>query len=157
EPAGPRLDTVKVDTSVRKGEITVGAALDHLANEGHFALHARIVDGGRTAKEFTSREFSAGDLKDGRFVFTEKWLPGKLWDLHTPENSFDMELTLQDAGGKVLDAALPVHFGFREFWIEGRDFMLNGARIHLSAVPLDNAQVSVAASTYEAARESLKR
>ena len=34
-----------------------------------------------------------------------------------------------------------MRFGFREFWIDGRDFYLNGTRIFLSALPLDNAQV----------------
>ena len=61
------------------------------------------------------------------------------------------------AGGKVLDTALPVRFGFREFWIDGRDFYLNGTRIFLSAVPLDNAQVGAAWATYEGAKESLLR
>ena len=50
-----------------------------------------------------------------------------------------------------------VRFGFREFWIDGRDFFLNGSRIFLSAVPLDNAQVGAALATYEAAKESLVR
>ena len=57
----------------------------------------------------------------------------------------------------MLDAALPVRFGFREFWIDGRDFYLNGTRIFLSALPLDNAQVSAAAASYEGAKESLLR
>jgi len=38
---------------------------------------------------------------------------------------------------------------FREFWIDGRDFYLNGTRIFLSAVPLDNAQVGAALATYQ--------
>src|SRR5262249_11907407 len=45
----------------------------------------------------------------------------------------------------------------REFWIEGRDFYLNGSRLFLCAVPLDNAQVGAAWATYEAARQSLER
>ena len=53
----------------------------------------------------------------------------------------------------MLDAALPVRFGFREFWIKGRDFYLNGSRIFLSALPLDNAQVGAAAGNHEAARK----
>ena len=48
-------------------------------------------------------------------------------------------------------------FGFREFWIDGKDFYLNGSRIFLSAVPLDNAQVGAALASYEGARESLRR
>jgi hypothetical protein len=57
----------------------------------------------------------------------------------------------------VLDTQFPSRFGFREFWIDGRDFYLNGSRIFLSAVPLDNAQVGAALATYNGARESLER
>ena len=68
-----RLADVKVDTSVRKGEITVerGAAQGlaaggclHLAGRGH----------GRTAgvlHRITSKPFRAADLKNGRIAFTE--------------------------------------------------------------------------------------
>src|SRR6185436_19676072 len=59
--------------------------------------------------------------------------------------------------GKTLDVHWRARFGFREFWIEGRDFLLNDTRLHLSAVPLDNAQIGAALSTYAAARESLER
>ena len=50
-----------------------------------------------------------------------------------------------------------MRFGFRELWIDGRDFYLNGTRLYLSVVPLDNAQVGAALATYDAARESFLR
>src|SRR4029077_20621472 len=81
----------------------------------------------------------------------------RLWDLHTPGNMCQLQLSLLDAAGKALDTGWPERFGFREFWIEGRDFFLNGSRIWLSAVPLDNAQIGAAEATYEAVRESLVR
>jgi beta-galactosidase len=157
EPGGPRIGTTKVGTSVRLGEFTFGATLENLAADKHYILRARIVDGDRTIKEFKSRTLQANDGKEGRIEFTEKWRPEKLWDIHTPQNTYGMELSLLDAAGKPLDVQWPARFGFREFWIEGRDFFLNGTRIHLSAVPLDNAQVGAALSTYQAARESLER
>ena len=157
EPAGPRIGATKVDTSVRKRELTFGATLENLDDDGRYTLRARIVDDGRTIKEFTSRAFQKNNLKEGRIEFTENLMPEKLWDIHTPQNTHDLELSLLDAGGKTLDVHWNARFGFREFWIEGRDFFLNGTRIHLSAVPLDNAQVGAALSTYAAARESLER
>jgi hypothetical protein len=157
EPPGPRLADVKADTFVRKWEITFDAALLGLAPDGQYVLRAQVSDNGRSAGQFTSQAFKAGDLKDGRIAFTAKWKPGKLWDLHTPGNTYDLSLTLLEAGGKVLDVALPVRLGFREFWIAGRDFYLNGSRIFLSAVPLDNAQVGAAWASYAGARESLER
>ena len=155
-PSGPRVAEVKVDTSVRRKEITFGAALENLA-DGRYSLRARIVEGGRSIKEFTSAAFQAADLKSGRMKFTEKWMAEKLWDTHTPQNMLGLELSLVDAGGKALDVHWMTRFGFREMWIEGRDFFLNGTRIHLSVVPLDNAQLSAAQSTCEAARETMER
>ncbi|MCU0913282.1 MAG: hypothetical protein MUC88_01815 [Planctomycetes bacterium] len=156
-PAGPHLTDVRVQTSVRKQEITLDVAVESLPADGRYALRTRILKDGGRVKEFTSRAFQASDLQEGRIAFTEKWMPETLWDIHTPQNQFDLEVSLVDAGGKVLDTAWPVRFGFRELWIEGRDFYLNGMRLHLSALPLDNAQISTALATYDAVRESLKR
>ena len=156
-PMGARIADVKVHTSVRKWEITFGAALEGLAAESQYALRARITDNGRSVGEFTSKPFKKSDFKNGRVAFTEKWKPERLWDVHTPQNTYHLNLSLLEADGKVLDASGPVRFGFREFWIDGRDFFLNNTRIFLSAVPLDNAQIGAAMANYGAALESLKR
>jgi beta-galactosidase/beta-glucuronidase len=156
-PAAGRVTGVKVDTSVRKGEITVTAALPDLAAGVRYALRVRIRDRERTVRDFTSKAFTARDLRDGRLAVTEKWKPARLWDLHTPQNVLTCEAALMRAGGGLVDACYPVRFGFREFWIDGRDFYLNGTRLYLSAVPLDNAQLGARAATYEGARETLRR
>jgi hypothetical protein len=156
-PSAARVADVKIDTSVRKGEITVSAALDSLAADVPYALRVKIGQDGHTVREFTSKPFQAGDLKGGRVTVSEKWKPDKLWDIHTPQNTLTAEVSLVDAKGRPLDTYYPVRFGFREFWIDGRDFYLNGTRIHLSAVPLDNAQIGARTATYEATRVTLKR
>ena len=156
-PSGARIENVKVDTSVRGWEIAFNAALEDLESDKQYSLRALITDHGRKLKEFTSKPFRSIDSKDGRMAFSEKWKPEKLWDTHSPENTYDLTLSLLEADGKVVDTSHLVRFGFRELWIDGRDFFLNGTRIFLCAVPLDNAQVSAAAANYEAVRESLKR
>jgi hypothetical protein len=138
-PSGPRIASVRVSTSVRKWEIAVDAAVEGIEQ---YRLIARVYDGDRLVKEFTG----------GR----DAWRPEKLWDVHTPQNQYRLSATLADTNGKVLDTALPVHFGFRELWIDGRDFYLNGTRIYLSSTPLDNAQTSVASASYDATRATLK-
>ncbi|HWH69521.1 MAG TPA: hypothetical protein VNT26_09065, partial [Candidatus Sulfotelmatobacter sp.] len=120
-------------------------------------LRARINAQGRQVAEFNGPAFSASELKEGRATFSASWKAPKLWDIHTPENQYAAELSLIDANGRAADTATPVRFGFREFWIQGRDFYLNGTRLYLSLVPLDNAQVGAALSTYAAAKESLLR
>jgi hypothetical protein len=156
-PRGARVADVKIDTSVRRGEIALRTALAGLAAETRYLLRVEIRDGGRVVRRFTSKAFRAADLTKGRFAVTAQWKPEKLWDLHTPQNTFTAQITLVGAEDKVLDAYYPVRFGFREFWIDGRDFYLNGTRIHLSAVPLDNAQLGARTATYAATRETLKR
>jgi hypothetical protein len=156
-PQAARIADVKIDTSVRRGEITFDTALERLAPGTPYALRVRVRDRDRTVREFTGPPFRAGDLRGGRIAFTEKWKPEKLWDLNTPRNMVTAQVTLMEPGGRLLDAAYPLRFGFREFRIQGRDFYLNGSRIFLSAVPLDNAQVGAAWASYAGARESLER
>jgi beta-galactosidase len=157
EPAGARLSDVRIDTSFRRSQITFEAGLQGLPAEGRYKLRARISDQGRPVAEFTGPAFAASDLKDGRAMFTASWKAPKLWDINTPENQYAAEVSILDARGKVVDIAMPVRFGFREFWIQGRDFYLNGTRLYLSLVPLDNASVGAALATYAGARESLLR
>ncbi len=156
-PAGARLADAKVSTSVRKWEITFETAPQGLAADASYTLRAQVSDHGRTVEEFSSKPFKAADLKDGHIAFTKGWKPKKLWDTDTPRNMYEFRLSLVDAAGKVLDAALPERFGFREFWIDGRDFYLNGSRIFLCATPINNAQQGAAWANYEACKETMER
>ncbi len=156
-PRGPRLGDIRAETSVRQRECTFDAALEGLAPGEAYRLRASISQEGRHRKTMTSGVFQGRDLKEGRMALSGKWMPDRLWDIDTPQNICAVEMSLLDGGGRVLDTWWPVRFGFREFWIEGRDFYLNGTRIFLSAATLDNAQVSAGLATYEAARESLER
>ena len=85
-------------------------------------LQAVITEQGKKVIEFTSQPFTASELKDGRFKVTEKWKAQKLWDIHTPQNTYEAAVSLLGADENALDAAIPVRFGFRELWIDGQDF-----------------------------------
>jgi hypothetical protein len=156
EPVGARLGEIKIDTSFRHSRITFTAGLQGVSTGRRYKLQARIRDQGRQIAHFTGPVFAAPDVTNAS-TFTASWKPPRLWDIHTPENQYDTELSLLDEHGRTLDTAAPLRFGFREFWIEGRDFYLNGTRIYLSLVPLDNAEVGAALATYSAAKESLLR
>jgi beta-galactosidase len=155
-PKAARLEHVRVDTSVRNQQLAVTAALADLDPKTKYMLRARITDGERVVRTAQSAPFAAADLKNGQFSFTDKWMPDKLWDIHTPGNVYQLSLTLL-AADKALDTALPVRFGYREFWIDGKDFYLNGMRLFISSVPMDNAGVSAYMSSYAPAKESLRR
>ena len=171
EPVGPRLADIRVETSFRHQQVTIDTAVQGVEKEARYSLRARITEKGRQLAEFTSSPFSTLELTNGRARFSASWKPDKLWDINTPENQYEAEVSLlasgRDAVGRdavpgvpdshLLDTALPVRFGFRELWIQGRDFYLNGTRLYLSMVPLDNASVGAALATYAAAKESLLR
>jgi hypothetical protein len=157
EPAGARLVGVKVDTSFRQGQITFDAGLKDLKPEGGYKLRATILDQGRQVAEFTGPMFSKLKATNDHAALTASWKPPKLWDINTPENQYEAQLSLLGADGRPVDTSIPVRFGFRELWIQGRDFYLNGTRLFLSLVPLDNAAVGAASATYAAAKESFLR
>jgi len=150
-PQEARISHVRIVTSTRKWQIKFDTALDGADPRATYALRAQVKDGDETVKEFTSKPFRGADVSNGRIAVTEDWHPEKLWDIHTPGNQYDVTLSLLDGDGRLLDEALPERFGFREFWIDGRDFYLNGSRIFLSFTR------SQPGWTYESARETLER
>lgn len=151
-----RIADVKVDTSVRNSEFALNVALAGLAPNTTYSLKVVVRDGGRVVREFAGNPFRAADLKAGRITIADMWKPEKLWDIHTPQHVHEATVSLV-AADQVIDTHFPVRFGFREFWIDGRDFYLNGTRLQLSAVPLDNAQISARTASYDGTVETLKR
>jgi hypothetical protein len=156
-PAQARVTNVKIDPSVRQWSLTVHADLAQLAAGAEYKLQVKISDQGQVVKTLTSAAFKDADLKSGRFSFTQPWKPEKLWDLNTPKNQYDLELSLMDGAGKTVDVFYPARFGFREFWIEGRDFMLNGTRVFWHNKPIESCNIGVRFCTYAAAKETLER
>jgi hypothetical protein len=140
-PRGPRIADVKVETSVRRWEIAIEAAIEGADENAAYRLIARA--GGK--------EFSGPAPR-----ISGSWRPDRLWDTHTPQNQYELSVSLVDSSGKTLDTALPVRFGFREFWIDGRDFYLNGTRLYLSSTPLDSAQGDANTAGYEGTRATLR-
>jgi beta-galactosidase len=157
KPHGPQITDVRVETEVRKNEITFDVALEGLAPDAAYWLQAKVLDGGRTVISTAPLNVKAVALTNGRTKLIAAWKAPKIWDLNTPENTYEAGVSLMTAGREPLDEHWPVRFGAREFWIDGRDFYLNGTRLFLSSVPIDNAAVGAAWAGYEAAKESLLR
>ncbi len=102
-PKGPRISDVKVDTSVRKWEITFNAALDALVPGTQYTLNAKVSAEGLPDREFTSNPFTAADLRGGRFSFTSEWHAEKLWDTNTPQNMYNVKVSLVGANSTPLE------------------------------------------------------
>jgi hypothetical protein len=156
-PSGPQIVDARVRTSVRRRKIAFDVAIRNLAKDTGYSIHVRVTANGHEVLKFVSKTFRAGDATNDRIEIQRHWIPEQLWDLHTPEHKLEFAVSLATDDGEVLDTSFTDRFGFREFWIDGRDFYLNGTRIFLSAVPLDNAQVGAAWASYDGARETLVR
>jgi beta-galactosidase/beta-glucuronidase len=153
-----RITDVRMDTSLSKRELTFDIGLDGLVADGNYKIHIQLLQNKLEPVSFPGKEFRAGEVKHGRISVTHNYKPEKLWDTHTPQNICIVRVALADAKAhEVLDAFYPVRSGLRELRIDGRDFYLNGTRIHLSAVPLDNAQISARTASYDGTVETFKR
>jgi len=131
EPKQNAIADVHVITSTRAKRIALDLGVRNVTLPT-FALHCRILRDNRVVKEFDASEVTVDE--GGRLRASAGWDDPELWDLHTPENMYDVVVTLSNANGAVADTSLPTRFGFREFWIDGHDFYLNGKRIHLRAL-----------------------
>ncbi len=136
-PARVHLGDTQIRTSTRRNEITFSTAL-RLDAQQACSLAVVIREEGRTVKTFASPVFGAAQIRNGRYLFTAPWKDARRWDLHTPGNMYQAVISLKDEAGNLLDRSLPINFGFREFWIQGRDFYLNGTPIHLRALNVAN-------------------
>ncbi len=156
-PGPTRVADVQVRPSVRKWRLELDVGLEGLKEGASYAMRARVLDKGKEVLTARTQPFGASDLKHGRMLFGEPWKTPKLWDTDTPENVYDVEVDLLEGAGAVVDAYYPVRFGFREFWIEGRDFYLYGHPVHLRMEPLDSAQACAALASYEGVSKTLSR
>lgn len=121
---------VRIETSVRKWRIAFDCGLERI-RPGRYRIRAEIREKEKPIRVFDSPFF---ELRNGqsRYRFDSPWRDPKLWDTDHPENLYTATLTLFSAESDTpLDQFGPEQFGFREFRIEGRQFLLNEIPIHL--------------------------
>lgn len=143
-PSGASVSDVHVITSVAKKKIKFDTGFTGKPS-APFILSAEIKKNDKTIRKFNSAILSPDSIANNRISFEQSWENPELWDIDKPENLYTAELSLLDKNGKILDTFLPQKFGFREFTVKGRDFYLNGRRIHLRAL-VSSAVKATAAS-----------
>lgn len=118
--------------SVRRGTLTAQVTVANRSGEpAELFLRHRIQ--GATDPDVVGPQAESGrlTLMPGQAETVELEIPWSdpiLWDLERPFLYwFVTEIVSGDA---VIDTA-QVRFGFREFWIEGPDFVLNGSKVRL--------------------------
>jgi beta-galactosidase len=129
-PTGPHIESIFVRTSTRRKELALEVELTGMSQNGtvHVAAIA-LDDKGREERRFETN-------LPVRAAETQLLLPGwswpnpRLWDVAQP-NLYTLALKVQGAG---LDDELKQTFGFREFWIAGPKYFLNGKELRMRPV-----------------------
>lgn len=134
-PRGPRVDGLYIRPSVRKRQLEVDVELAGLAGAGdaRFDVAAETLDG-RTVRRWNETR-RVGVRKEETVALQLAWPDPKLWDFRQ-SNLYRLRVR---ATGMGLNDDFAERFGFREFWIEGRNLFLNGSPFRLRPISLAGA------------------
>ncbi|MBN8523849.1 MAG: beta-galactosidase [Planctomycetes bacterium] len=130
-PSGAHLTGCAIATSVRNRELAVTAEYAGLGAAAPVELAATVRDAaGREVRRFTATvDATAGS---GAVRAAWSWPDPELWDLDHPV-LYRLELAVRAAG---FTDRLDQEFGFREFRIDGKRFLLNEVEIRLRPAPV---------------------
>jgi len=126
-PPGPLISDLFVQTSTRKKQIKLDVELKDVAQSGQVELIAQMLDEkGKVEQKFTGT--ANVQAKPTQTVQVQwNWPNPRLWDVGQP-NLYTLQLEVKGSG---VNTQYDQPFGFREFWIEGRKFFLNGTELRL--------------------------
>ena len=128
-PRAAHLDSVFVRTSTRTQTVALDIEVTGVTTAGEAQVAAEMLDEkGTVERTFITRVAVPATGKAARTITASfHWPDPRLWDVRQP-NRYTLRLTVAGAG---LADRLEQPFGFREFWIDGRRFFLNGSEIRL--------------------------
>jgi beta-galactosidase len=126
-PPGPLISDVFVQTSTRNKQVKLDVELTDVTQNGQVQLVAEMVDEkGKIEQKFTgTANVQAKPIQTVQIQWD--WKNPRLWDVGQP-NLYTLQLAVKGSG---IDTQYDQPFGFREFWIEGRKFFLNGTEFRL--------------------------
>ncbi len=132
-PPKAHVKDVCLRPSVREQAVEVGVELAGVEEAGELTFTAEMLDEhGKVEQTFTRAQ--RVDAGESTATLKFDWPDPRLWDVGQPI-LYTMRLTVEG------DGVRDVHnqrFGFREFWIDGRKFYLNGTEIRLRPTSLSN-------------------
>lgn len=129
-PNRPQISDVFVQPSIRKKQIELDIELSDITQEDTVKIVAQMLnEKGTIEQEFISNAKVKVASKQV-IKLVKNWQNPRLWDIGKP-NLYTLKLSLQ---GNRINEEYKQQFGFREFWIEGRKFYLNGTEIHLRPI-----------------------
>ncbi|MBM3474613.1 MAG: hypothetical protein FJX75_15220 [Armatimonadetes bacterium] len=123
------VDDVSVATSVRKHTLTLNYRLINTSpTDQTVTLTPQVLDAGEVAKALPKTQAKVPAGASTTVEVTVPWADAKLWWPEDP-HLYVLQTDLQPTTG-VADRHLQ-RFGFRELWIDGVDFVLNGTPIKI--------------------------
>ncbi|MGC1394315.1 MAG: sugar-binding domain-containing protein, partial [Coleofasciculaceae cyanobacterium] len=129
-PNIPQISDVFVQPSIRKKQIELDIELTDVTQQDTVKVVAQMLnEKGEIEQEFTNNTNVKAKQKQVIKAIWN-WQNPRLWDVGKP-NLYTLKLSLK---GKKINEEYTQQFGFREFWIEGRQFYLNGTEIRLRPI-----------------------
>lgn len=120
-----------IKPAVRQGKLTVDFTVSNASAEAvTVSVVATVDDAGQTALRLPTRRVTVAAGGKTEVTAEAPWDSPHLW---SPEDPYLYHLvTRLERDGQALDE-LRTRFGFREFWVDGPRFYLNGSRVNLLA------------------------
>jgi beta-galactosidase len=122
-----RVTDVFVRTSTREKEISLDVELTGVKQAGPVQVVANMLNEKGEAEKSFAADAVVFAKETQTIALSWSWADPRLWDVGQP-NLYTLRLKVKGAG---VDDEYVQKFGFREFWIEARQFFLNGTVIHL--------------------------
>lgn len=115
--------------SYRKGQVAMLARIQNPSGrKGPAKVEFSFDRGDGKARAF-SEKFDLSGLREQVVKFSGKWKNPVLWDVENP-NLYSMKVSLH-ADSKLADSFPAKDFGFREAWVEGSEFRMNGKKMRM--------------------------
>ena len=120
----------EVVASVSKGSLSTSVRVVNSSSRGQSVfLEAEVVGAEKPLIVRSERTFADPGVPV-TLSASSAFSTARLWDIDSPV-LLKCVFRVKGEDGKVLDELAPVDFGVREFAIHGRDFFLNGKKVHL--------------------------
>jgi hypothetical protein len=123
------IEDFHITTSVRQSDCMVEVVISNQSGQpGDFSISAVIEDKGKIVKEYDIQTISLAGDEHKSILFKTKWDAAHYWS-HDDPYLYNLVIDVYQKENKVDEIRFP--FGFREYWIEGTDFYLNGKQFKI--------------------------
>lgn len=127
------IDNVFIKTSVRNKTIEIDYELRNLSDKKRKVfLESQVYDGQNPQLKLSGTSIELLPESTTRVTLRQVWPSPKLWSLDSP-NLYSLLSWIIGAENSTRIDEISNRFGFREFWIDGIYFFLNGIKIKFFA------------------------